>query len=82
MKAADDLHKEAMEQAHTILLDFIERMERAPTKLSHGRALTSKISTTLFLARSRPTTSPRITNALRFSIARCFSSASTSCYET
>jgi len=33
VKAADDVHKEAMEQAHTILLDFIERMERAPTEV-------------------------------------------------
>ncbi len=28
IKAADDEHKEAIEQAHTILLDFVERMER------------------------------------------------------
>jgi hypothetical protein len=33
VKAADDVHKGAMEQAHTILLDFIERMERAPTEI-------------------------------------------------
>src|SRR5437879_2417281 len=31
--AADDVHKKAMDQAHTILLDFIERMERAPTEI-------------------------------------------------
>ena len=30
---ADNVHKVAMEQAHTILLDFIERMERAPTEI-------------------------------------------------
>jgi len=33
IKAADDVHKEAMDQAHTILLDFIERMERPPTEI-------------------------------------------------
>jgi hypothetical protein len=33
ISAADTIHKEAMEQAHTILLDFIERMERAPTEI-------------------------------------------------
>jgi hypothetical protein len=33
VKAADDVHKGAMEQAHTVLLDFIERMERAPTEV-------------------------------------------------
>src|SRR5438046_152436 len=33
IKAADDVHKEAMEQAHVILLDLIERMERAPTEI-------------------------------------------------
>jgi hypothetical protein len=34
VKAADDLHKEAMTQATAILLDFIERMERPPTEIS------------------------------------------------
>jgi hypothetical protein len=33
MKAADDVHKPAMEQAHAILLDFIERMERPPAEV-------------------------------------------------
>ncbi|UPK00506.1 hypothetical protein [Bradyrhizobium sp. 170] len=33
ISAADAIHKEAMEQAHTILLNFIERMERAPTEI-------------------------------------------------
>jgi hypothetical protein len=33
IKAADDVHKVAMEQANTILLDFIERMQRAPSEI-------------------------------------------------
>jgi hypothetical protein len=33
VKAADDLHKTAMTQASTILLDFIERMERSPAEI-------------------------------------------------
>lgn len=32
-KAADDVHKVAIEQANTILLDFIERMQRAPAEI-------------------------------------------------
>jgi hypothetical protein len=31
--AADDVHRAAIEQAHAILLDYIERMERAPTEI-------------------------------------------------
>ena len=33
MKAADDLHKEAMTQASTILLDYIGRMQSAPAEI-------------------------------------------------
>jgi hypothetical protein len=33
VKAADDVDKAAMEQAHAILLDFIERMERLPAEV-------------------------------------------------
>jgi hypothetical protein len=33
VKAADDLHKDAMTQANAILLDFIERMERPPAEI-------------------------------------------------
>jgi hypothetical protein len=33
VKAADDLHKDAMAQANAILLDFIERMERPPAEI-------------------------------------------------
>jgi hypothetical protein len=33
VKAADDLHKNAITQANTILLDFIERMERPPAEI-------------------------------------------------
>jgi hypothetical protein len=33
VKAADDLHKDAMTQANGILLDFIERMERPPAEV-------------------------------------------------
>jgi hypothetical protein len=33
VKAADDLHKATMTQATTILLDFIERMERPPAEI-------------------------------------------------
>lgn len=33
VSAADNMHKEAMEQAHSILLDFIERMQTAPTEI-------------------------------------------------
>ncbi len=34
VKAADDVHKGAMEQAQAILFDFIERMERPPTEVA------------------------------------------------
>ncbi|MGP7984946.1 5'-methylthioadenosine/S-adenosylhomocysteine nucleosidase family protein [Rhodoblastus sp.] len=33
IKAADDLHKEAMTQATAILLDYIERMQRPPAEI-------------------------------------------------
>jgi hypothetical protein len=33
IKAADDVHKVAMDQAQPILLDFIERMERAQAEV-------------------------------------------------
>ena len=33
VKAADDVHKAAMEQAHAILLHFVERMERPPAEI-------------------------------------------------
>ena len=33
MKAADDLHKEAMTQASAILLDYMGRMQRPPVEI-------------------------------------------------
>ena len=33
IKAADDVHKEAAEEAHAIVLDYIERMERSPVEV-------------------------------------------------
>src|SRR3984957_18008147 len=33
VKAADDVHKEAAEKAHAIVLDYIERMKRSPVEV-------------------------------------------------
>jgi hypothetical protein len=79
IKAADDVHKGAMEQAQSILLDFIERMERAPAEVVGWARPHIEISTTLYLVLCRLMDFRRIISASRISIELCFSSAPTSC---